>query len=484
MAQREKLFVGPRLRRLRQSLDLTQARMAEELGISTSYLNLIEGNQRPVSANLLLALAETYDVDVAAFSGTGDLRLITDLNDAVRDPMVSGADAMPIPKTELEAAVAACPALAERFLALYQNARQRPASGAVSYSNREQVELFDEVDAPVETVRDFLHGANNHFPTLDVAAERLALSLASEGEHFRPERLYGALRRRLLNEHQLAVRIMPVEIMGEMLRTFDRHRRRIDLSELMTPQARCFQLGYQLALLEQRENIDEILAESDLRDEEALRLARVTLANYFAAAIMMPYNLFLRAAQANKYDLELLGHRFNASFEQVAHRLTTLQRAGTKGIPFFFIRIDIAGNVSKRLSAGRFHFSRFGGTCPLWNIHECFQTPGKIFTQIIQLPGERPWFSIARTVERAGGSFSKPAQMLAVALGCDLRYASQLVYAEPFQLEAPNPVPIGINCYLCDRTDCDQRAYAPINRKTHYDERRRSRALVHFSEEA
>jgi len=217
--------------------------------------------------------------------------------------------------------------------------------------------------------------------------------------------------------------------MPQMLRYFDRHSKRINLSELLRQSGRRFQLAVQIGRLEQKEFIDEITQASGLKGREAKGLLRTSLANYFAAATLMPYARFLREAENCKYDVDLLSHRFGTSFEQTAHRLTTLQKPSARGIPFFFVRIDVAGNVSKRFSAGRFHFSQFGGACPLWNIHETFQTPGKTVSQMVQLPDETTYFSIAKMVSRADGTFNAPAQKLAIGLGCDIAYAPRLIYA-------------------------------------------------------
>ena len=197
----------------------------------------------------------------------------------------------------------------------------------------------------------------------------------------------------------------------------------------------------------------------------------------------MPYGRFLREAEQTRYDIELLSHRFGTSFEQTAHRLTTLQKPEARGIPFFFVRIDIAGNVSKRFSAGRFHFSKFGGACPLWNIHECFQSPGQVHTQIIQLPDETTYFSMAKMVVRSDGTYNSPQQKLAIGLGCDIAYAPRIGYADKYNLETPQPTPIGVNCYLCERENCAQRAHAPLNKTLNFDERARGRSLYRFGED-
>jgi predicted transcriptional regulator len=267
-----------------------------------------------------------------------------------------------------------------------------------------------------------------------------------------------------------------------MLRYFDRHSKRINLSELLPQSGRRFQLAYQISILEYRDLIDEVVGTADLNGLEAEGLCRTTLANYFAAAILMPYDQFLKEAENSKYDVDLLCHRFGTSFEQTAHRLTTLQKPDARGIPFFFVRIDVAGNVSKRFSAGRFHFSRFGGACPIWNIHECFLTPDKTVTQIIQMPDDTTYFSIAKMVVRSNGTYKNPLQKLAIGLGCDIAYAPRLVYAEKYNLNNPRPSKIGVNCHLCERPHCRQRAHAPLNRIISFDERRRGISLYDFDE--
>ncbi|MFA7433994.1 MAG: short-chain fatty acyl-CoA regulator family protein [Gemmobacter sp.] len=223
-----------------------------------------------------------------------------------------------------------------------------------------------------------------------------------------------------------------------------------------------------------------LVEEARLPDPAAVSLMRVSLANYFAAALLMPYGRFLAACESTRYDIELLSHRFGSSFEQVAHRMSTLQREGARGIPFFFVRVDRAGNMTKRFSAGRFPFSRFGGTCPLWNIHAAFEMPDQVQTQIIRMPEGASYFSIARTVIRAGGTHGAPAQRLAIGLGCDVAYAPRLVYADGMDLERLKPAEIGLNCYLCERNDCAARAHAPINRRLKINERERSLAIFQF----
>ena len=471
-SRNEKLLIGPRLRRFRQTLGLTQARMAEDLGVSTSYINLMERNQRAMSAKVLLKMAEIYDFDLAAFTGTGEAHLVAEVFETLRDPMFKGEA---ISKNEAEDLVNTSPNAAKALLKLYE--QHRDMARRAEAMDRDQVELSDQSTGTIESVRRFLHKHRNFFPQLDAAAESLSKDMRID--RTAP---HTGLTNRLKDKHGISVRIVPIDIMPQMLRYYDQHAKRINLSELLPQSGRRFQLACQIGLLEHRDLIDDLVAQAKLPGKEAEGLARTNLANYFAAATLMPYGRFLKDAENTKYDLDLLSYRFGTSFEQTAHRLTTLQKPDARGIPFFFVRIDVAGNVSKRFSAGRFHFSKFGGACPLWNIHECFQSPGQVHSQIIRLPDETTYFSIAKMVSRSDGTYDNPAQKLAIGLGCDIAYAPRLIYAKKYNLENPQPTPVGINCYLCERENCRQRAHAPLNKTLSFDERARGMSLYQFSE--
>lgn len=476
-SRNEKLLVGPRLRRLRQNLGFTQARLAADLSVSTSYINLIERNQRPISAKVLLKLAELYDFDISDFSGAGDSHIVAELYEVARDPILQ---CRTISKNEAEDVVNASPELARAFLRLhakYRDMTLRTHSESNPLADRERVEILEESARSVEVVREYINSQRNFFPRLDAAAEAVAGELSRGSSD-----VYSSIKERLLQRHDLKVRILPYDAMADKLRYFDRHLGGINLSELLPQSGRTFQLAFQLAMLEYAELIDVEIANASLPDDDATGLARASLGNYFAAAIMMPYTGFLQAAESSKYDIELLCNRFGTSYEQTAHRLTTLQKPDARGVPFFFVRIDTAGNVSKRFSAGRFHFSKFGGACPLWNIHDCFETPGQILTQLIEMPDNTRYFSIARTVTRSEGTYEQPAQKLAVGLGCDIAYAQRLVYTREQNMDDSPYTRIGVNCYLCERNDCRSRAHAPLNRKLSFDVRSRGIALYQFDD--
>ncbi|MBK4215896.1 DUF2083 domain-containing protein [Paracoccus caeni] len=477
MAERgEKLIIGQRLKVLRNSLGLTQAQMAAELGISASYITLIEADQRPASARLLMKLAEVYDLNISELAPSTDTQLAADFAAALKDPAIGGH----MTRTEVEAVLQASPRIAQAFVRLHDQYREsllRGQDDTNPLTDRDKVEVLVDHSRPVESVRGWFYSNRNHFDPLDRAAEALAEQL---GLHRREPHI--ALSERLAT-HGLNVRILPAAVMADQLRRFDPHRRELLLSELLGQSSRRFQIGVLLGQLEQRDLTEQLVSEAGLNDPAALSLMRVSLSNYFAAALLMPYSRFLSACESTRYDVELLSHRFGTSFEQTAHRMSTLQRSDARGIPFYFVRVDQAGNISKRFSAGRFPFSRFGGTCPLWNIHSSFETPERVQTQVIRMPEGVSYFSVARTVTRAGGSHGAPAQRLAIGLGCDVAYAPRLVYADGIDLDRTKPVDIGLNCYLCERPDCSARAHAPINRKLEVNERERSLAIFRFQGE-
>jgi XRE family transcriptional regulator, fatty acid utilization regulator len=469
-----KLFVGPRFRRIRRQLGLSQTQMAEGLGISPSYVNLIERNQRPVSAQILLRMAETYDLDLRDLAAGDDNRAFVELNEIFSDPLFRQIE---LPKQELRDLAELCPGVThglQRLYAAYVEARHGETMAASHLAGRDEPARYEA--NPVERVRSLIEANRNHFPTLEVAAEKVRDELDAPGHE-----LFRALSERLRERHGALVRVLPVDVMRDTLRRFDRHRRHLLLSELIDDSGRVFQIAFQLALLEAGALIDEIIERSGEREDTVRRLFRISLANYFAAAVIMPYGRFHEAAEALAYDIGLLGQRFGASFEQVCHRLTTLQRSTARGVPFFMLRVDHAGNVSKRFSSGTFPFSKFGGTCPLWNVHATFDTPGKIVTQIIELPDGTRYFSVAQTVRRPVAPYAQPQPRYAIGLGCELKYASRLVYSMGLNLATADTTPIGVNCRLCERVNCSQRAEPPITRTLMFDEQTRGVSPFLFS---
>ncbi|RYZ00904.1 MAG: XRE family transcriptional regulator [Comamonadaceae bacterium] len=450
-----KAFMGVRLRRLRAERGMSQVALANVLGLSPSYLNQIEQNQRPLTVAVLLKISRALGVDVQQFSDDDEARLVADLRDALADN--PGGEAVALP--ELREIATQMPAVGRALLALHR--RQREAVEQLEAMSAQLGDGRGDVPTarplPFELVRDFFFAHRNHFDALDTAAEALANEARAHGGP-----LTEWLLQRLMKGH--GVRVVPTdEGVGhttDSQRLYDPASRVLRLSSGMAPGQQAFQLATQLALLEQSEPIASLVASADFADAAAQTLARIGLANYFAGALLLPYGAFLAAAESLRYDIDQLAQRFGVGFETICHRLSTLQRADAPGVPFFFIRVDRAGNISKRQSATHFHFSKTGGTCPLWNVYEAFAQPGRILPQLARMPDGRAYLWIARTVSHGQRGFGSPSKTFSIGLGCDIRYAPRLVYAKGLDLKDPDvPTPIGMGCKVCERIACPQRAF-------------------------
>lgn len=471
-----KAIIGHKVRRFRQNKKLSQTEMAAMLDISPSYLNLIEHNQRPVTVSLLFRLGEVFEVDLKEFSEDDDARLTVELGEAFADPLF---ESTAISNTEIQEMAACAPNAAQAVVKLYQLYRQmwETAQHKADESGEREIIAFPSHHvSAVDEVRDYLQTCTNHFPDLEAIAEDMwERAILVHGDVCR------GLTDHIKTSHGLETKVMPVSIMGDVVRQYDHHRRRIMLSEACLPEARTFQLGVQYALLAHGDILDHIVGQAQLSTMAASGLLRYVLANYLAGALMMPYGPFLQSAQETRYDIELLRRRFGASFEQVCHRLTTLQRPGARGVSFFFLRVDNAGNVSKRLSGGGFQFARFGGTCPRWVVHDAFSSPGQLLTQVIRMPDDTTFFTLARTVMPGGTATTNPSPWHAVAVGCDIRDAQHLVYCNDLDVNnEANQTPMGISCQLCNRTDCVRRAYPPLSKSLTIEENVRRSTPFNF----
>ena len=453
----QKLYAGAKLRETRTRLGLTQKAFAAKLGVSLPYLNQMENNHRPVSAAVVLALAGEFGLDVTELSAGDAERLVSDMREALADPVF--ADTAP-PLADLRLAASNAPMLARAFLALHRAYRQ----------NDERLASLDEAlgreeagsrASPWDEVRDFFHDCDNYIDAVDRAAERF-------GEPHEPGFDLERKARAILAEHGVE---LVYEDIAEIRQFSDG---RLTLSTRTAPETRRFQLLHQIALVTQDELLEATLDLARFQSDAARSIAKIGLANYYAGAALLPYRAFLDTAQETRHDLERLADRFGASIEQVAHRLSTLQRPGQKGLPFFFVRVDQAGTITKRHSATRLQFARFGGSCPLWNVHRAFETPGRFLRQLAETPDGVRYFCLARDVSKPGGSFHAPVRRYAIGLGCEVSHARDLVYADDLDLTNARAFePIGISCRICDRKECHQRSVPPLERRLDVDPDRR-----------
>ncbi len=444
-------LIGRTVRRLRTEQNYSQQALATRLGISPSYLNLIEHDQRNVTASLVIKLAEILRVDLATLSGAQERELEVGLREAFSDPLF-GAEQ--IPEGELEA-VASNPGAARAILSLYRAWRvaREDASGLALPSGR-------RILLPNEEARDVFHERGNYFAELESAADSVARGLNAT-----PAETNHAIAERLRREHQVSVRVGPME---DALRRYEPETRTLTLSEQLPRESRGFQMAFQLILLEARDMVESLLVRIAPTTPEAASLIRIGLLNYAAAALLMPYPAFLEAARVLRHDMDAVAARFCVSFEQACHRLSTLQRPGARGIPFFFLRLDPAGNVSKRFSAGGFPFARYGGSCPRWVVHAAFATPGTLRVQVAQLTDGATFLCFARCIEGPAAAWGEPPPTHVIAMGCDIGHAPDVVYADGLNLEHA-AVGIGLSCRLCDRPHCRSRAFPPLEHRLALD---------------
>ncbi len=453
----QKLYAGAKLREMRTRLSLTQKAFADKLTVSLPYLNQMENNNRPVSAAVVLALAQEFGLDVTELTVGESERMVSDMREALADPVFAAAAP---PLADLRLVASNAPALARAFLDLHRAYRQ----------THERLASLDEAlgredatigPSPWEEVRDFFHYCDNYLDAVDRAAEQFITGPAGRRNVVQAAR--DALDRRGITLHFTD---------APFTRRYDPAARRLDVSAREAGPTQRFQLLHQVALITQDDLLEATLDLARFHTPESRDIAKIGLANYFAGAALLPYRAFLDAARACRHDLERLADLFGASIEQVAHRLSTLQRPGAKGVPFFFVRVDQAGTITKRHSATRLQFARFGGACPLWNVHQAFETPGRFLRQLAETPDGVRYLCLARDVSKPGGAFHAPTRRYAIGLGCEVAHAGALVYSDGLDQKGRFE-PIGISCRICERATCHQRSVPPLARRLRVDPNQR-----------
>lgn len=471
-----KAYMGVRLKTLREQRGMTQASLAASLRISPSYLNQIENDQRPLTVSVLLRLQAAHGIDLQLFSDDESARRLSQLQ-AVLGDRSSGHG---VPLAEAKVVANQLPAVAQMLVQLHQRTRAAEArlSQIVEGADGDRLAAHHpSALQPVEEVREFFYARHHHMAVLDEQAEQLhqSITAGNDPDAVGARELLLRLEQRLLQRHGVQVRPHATRRSPDQaLRSYDTSTRTVTLAADMDPGQQAFQLGVQLAFLEMGKLIDSFTTAESFSSSQARSLARLGFANHFAGALVLPNQRFQDTAESLRYDIELLSDRFGVGFETIGHRLSTMHHAPSRGIPFFIVRVDRAGNISKRQWTADFHFSRHGGTCPLWNVYEAFSQPGKILTQLSRMPDGRTYLWIARTVEHRRGGYGTPKRIFAVALGCDARYAERLVYAKGLNLVDPEAAtPIGAGCKVCDRADCAQRAFPPMGQMLQIDENQR-----------
>ena len=460
MAKR-RIFAGTQLRNLRVARNLKQSEMAVLLNISVSYLSQLEHDDRPLTPALIEILSRDFPLDWQEFEEDATTRRFSALREAACDPLFP----TPLTVDQLTRIAEQQPALADQFVTLH-NAYRRTG---------ERLQIVDEALAsentggsrlPWEEVRDWFHIAGNYVDRLDRAAEELATRLMGKSPSPSADDIESYLR------EALAISLMYTANAG--LREFDQAAGHLTIDQSQPAESKRFQLAHQLVAIALQDDISAIIEGANLKNASSRQLLFVGLANYAAGALLMPYNRFRQEARNLRHDIDRLRQIFSVSFEQACHRLSTLQRTGERGLPFFFCRVDMAGNITKRHSATRLQFARFGGACPLWIVHEAVAIPDRILVQLAETPDGVRYVSMAKGLVKPSGSYARAPRRYAVALGCEIEHARDFIYADGLDLGSPYAAtPIGASCRICPRADCDQRAFPPSDRAIIVDPDRR-----------
>lgn len=514
--------IGLKIRERRTKLGMTQTELAERLGISASYLNLIERNKRNIASRLMPGLAQHLRVDVEWLDGESERRLAQELRELAGDPILRNFD---LDSTASDL-VARSPEWAQAMVALYRSYVNRSQAVAALSDRLNQdpylgdavhtmltkitairsaaeiletvpdldgpertrfqsllfkestnlsgiaegiAQFFDTADTdtaamtPAEEVDDFIVACDNYISELEDAAG----TLRGEIDPFGPpsdSRLIDFLERRMgVTVRYVRETALDIDKLWNQVH-YDPETRIFSILESAAGSSYRFQLARLVCRLRLGDPIRALADASPmLRSTESRERAAGAMASYAAACLLMPYDAFRSSAEDARYDVEFLARKYGASFEQVCHRLVSLKRPGAEGVPFAFMRTDPAGFVTKRMPLPRLPLPRYGNACPLWAVYNAFQTPGSICRQIAEFPNGERFLFIARAQGKVQHRFNAPRHLVSVMIACDALYADRTIYADGLDLTASGlATPVGPSCRLCARRACIYREEAPI----------------------
>ena len=452
--------IGGKIRRLRRQKHVSQADLAAALGISASYLNLLEHNRRNITVPLLFKVAGHFGIEPGELVESDESQLVGDLMELFGDDIFADTD---LTNHEIRDLAFSNPGASRAILRLFDKYQEVKSSPNRSADADGDPEVTTGYHTATEAISDFIQENANHFPTLEASAERVRHDIDHASDSFEL-----GLKTYLGNVFGLDVKL--TSLPSGIAQQHDEMTNKLFVSDILSPETALFSMAHRAALLTAEHAIDEIIDQSNLPEGDAPILAKNVLASYFAAALVMPYEPFLSACREYRYDVERLSRRFGASFEQVCHRMTTLQRPGAQGIPLHLVRTDIAGNISKRFSLSGIHIPRHSGACPRWNIYSAFLQPEKINIQISQMPDGEAYFCIAKSIAKGGYRHNAPRRHLSIGLGCHISHAKEMIYSDGVDLKnLAQVVPIGVGCRICPRLECGQRAHPPADHRFRLD---------------
>ena len=457
------LKIGPKIRAFRRKLGLQANKLAEELEISPSYLNLIEGGKRKIDGDLLLKVCEKLNIQLSDLTTKSDINLENTISEILDDKLFEDLDIL---GPEVKDLVGTNPKIGRALVRLGDILKKKDHE-LINKIEKLSGKIVDnrKNSFPGEVISDFLQENKNYFPKLEEFANKVFEKIQVNNRT-----RYIALCEYLKKEYSITVKDTIPEDGKPFSKIFNKKKKELLLSDYSSLETKKLHAASQIAQEGASKEIDQYLSNFNFPSEESKRLTQVALLNYCGAAILMPYKLFHSECKKLKYDLELLQNTFATSFEQVAHRVTCLQDPKLPGIPFHMLRTDIAGNISKRFSLSGIEIPRYGGACPRWNVYSAFTRPGVIQAAVSKMTNGEKYVCIARTVEKGVGRYGLSKSILSIGLGCDAKYAKQFVYTENLDIsDKKTEIPIGVSCRTCDRLDCSQRAFPPLHKKFDVD---------------
>ena len=457
------LKIGPKIKAFRRQLGLQANKFAEQINISPSYLNLIESGKRNIDGDLLIKISKELRVEVSDLTSKAEINLENNISELLDDQLFDDLDIL---GPEVKDLVNTNPKIAKALIKLGDNFKQKDHE-MINKVESLSGKIIDSRKAsfPGEVISDFLQEKKNYFPKLEDFANKIFEKVQKNNRT-----RYIALCEFLKSEYSILVKDVIPEDGKPFSKIFNKEKKELLLSDYNSLETKKLHAAAQIAQEGATDIINDYLSEFKFPSDESKSLTQIALLNYCGAAILMPYRLFHSECKKLKYDLELLQNTFATSFEQVAHRVTCLQDPKLPGIPFHMLRVDIAGNISKRFSLSGIEIPRYGGACPRWNVYSAFTRPGVIQAAVSKMTNGEKYVCIARTVEKGVGRFGQSKSILSIGLGCEAKYAKEFVYTENLSLEdKKTEIPIGVSCRTCDRLDCSQRAFPPLHKKFDVD---------------
>ncbi len=457
------LKIGPKIRAFRRQLGLQANKLAEQINISPSYLALIEGGKRKIDGDLLLKICQELKIELSDLTSKSDLNLANNISELLDDKLFEDLDIL---GPEVQDLVNTNPKIARALIKLGDNYKQKDHEIVSKVENLSGKMIDNRRNSfPGEVVSDFLQENKNYFSKLEEFANDVFEKIQTNNRS-----TYIGLCNFLKSEYGITVKDVIPKEGRSFSKIFNKEKKELLLSDYVALETKKLYAAAQIAQEGAINEINEYLSKFSFPTEESKKLTKVSLLNYCGAAILMPYKQFHTECIKQKYDLELLQNTFATTFEQIAHRVTTLQDPKLPGIPFHFLRVDIAGNISKRFSLSGIEIPRYGGACPRWNVYSAFTRPGIIQAAVSKMSNGEKYVCIARTVEKGIGRFGETKSILSIGLGCEAKYAKDFVYTENLNInDKKSEIPIGVSCRTCDRLDCSQRAFPPLHKKFDVD---------------